>query len=294
MQIVRYMTAAEQPAVGLLFKGQVIADFPTPGAQLQTLFRLRLDELHTLAQQSLTTSAGDESLSNASLLAPIDGETEVWASGVTYKRSMHARMEESETPDIYSRVYVSERPELFYKGNLRRTSGPDAPVVVRGDSEWDVPEPELALAINAYGEIIGYTVANDVSSRSIEGENPLYLPQAKVYARSCALGPGITPAWEIADPYDLTIRMEIEREGQTCWEGETSTNQLNRRLEDLVSYLFREDDFPSGVILCTGTGLVPDPPFTLTGGDVVRITIDHLGTLSTPVVRGKAALQPTL
>jgi 2-dehydro-3-deoxy-D-arabinonate dehydratase len=163
-------------------------------------------------------------------------------------------------------------------------------VVVRADSTWDVPEPELALVINARAEIVGYTIGNDVSSRSIEGDNPLYLPQAKVYSRSCALGPGITPAWHIDDPYALRMRMRILRGGQVHWSGEASTADLKRRLEDLVEYLFREDDFPDGVILSTGTSLVPDSPFTLQQGDIVEIEIDQLGLLRNPVVRGKAAL----
>jgi 2-dehydro-3-deoxy-D-arabinonate dehydratase len=223
-------------------------------------------------------------------LAPIDGETEVWAAGVTYRRSEEARVEESGTPDIYTKVYSAERPELFFKATPRRVAGPEEPVVVRADSTWDVPEPELALVINSGAEIVGYTIGNDVSSRSIEGDNPLYLPQAKVYARSCALGPGITPAWQIDDPYALRMRMRILRGGQIHWSGEASTADLKRRLEDLVEHLFREDDFPDGVILSTGTALVPDSPFTLQQGDVVEIEIDQLGLLRNPVVRGKAGL----
>ena len=226
------------------------------------------------------------------ILAPIDGETEVWAAGVTYKRSEEARIEESATPDIYSRVYRAERPELFFKANARRVAGPDAPIAVRSDSTWDVPEPEVAIVVNSSAEIVGYTIGNDVSSRSIEGDNPLYLPQAKVYAGCCALGPGITPAWEVADPYSLGIRMQIERGGRVHWQGETSMREFNRRLEDLVAYLFREDDFPDGVILSTGTALVPESPFTLESGDIVTIDIDGLGTLRNPVVRGKTALAP--
>jgi 2-dehydro-3-deoxy-D-arabinonate dehydratase len=226
------------------------------------------------------------------LLAPIDGETEVWAAGVTYKRSEEARVEESATPDIYSRVYRAERPELFFKASPRRVAGPDEPIVVRADSTWDVPEPELAVVVNAHAEIVGYTVANDVSSRSIEGENPLYLPQAKVYDGACALGPGITPVWEVPDPYALGIRMRIERSGGLHWQGETSMREFARRLEDLVSYLFREDTYPSGIILSTGTALVPDSPFNLEAGDVVEIAIDGLGTLRNPVIRGNATRAP--
>jgi 2-dehydro-3-deoxy-D-arabinonate dehydratase len=223
----------------------------------------------------------------ARLLAPVDGETEVWAAGVTYKRSEEARVEESATPDIYSKVYRAARPELFFKANARRVVGPDDSVVVRADSTWDVPEPELALVINASAEIVGYTIGNDVSSRSIEGENPLYLPQAKVYAGCFAAGPGITPVWDIEDPYSLAIRMRIHRGGNLHWHGETSMREFARKLEDLVGYLFREDSFPDGAILSTGTALVPDSPFTLEAGDTVEIDIDGLGTLRNPVVRGK-------
>jgi 2-dehydro-3-deoxy-D-arabinonate dehydratase len=233
--------------------------------------------------------AASASERNSPLLAPIDGETEVWAAGVTYKRSEEARVEESATPDIYTRVYRAERPELFFKANARRVAGPDEPVAVRADSTWDVPDPELVLVVNAFAEIVGYTIGNDVSSRSIEGENPLYLPQAKVYARSFACGPGITPTWEVPDPYALAIRMRISRGGGVHWRGETSMREFARRLEDLVSYLFREDDFPEGALLSTGTALVPEAPFNLEAGDVVEIDIDALGQLRNSVVRGKRA-----
>ena len=225
------------------------------------------------------------------ILAPIDGQTEVWAAGVTYRRSEEARVEESGTPDIYTKVYSADRPELFFKATPRRVAGPEESVVVRSDSTWDVPEPELAVVVNARGEIAGYTIGNDVSSRSIEGDNPLYLPQAKVYAHSCALGPGITPVWEIENPYALEMNMRILRGGQLHWSGEANTIDLKRRLEDLIEYLFREDDFPDGVILSTGTALVPETPFTLQHGDVVEIEIDQLGLLRNPVVTGKAALR---
>jgi 2-dehydro-3-deoxy-D-arabinonate dehydratase len=251
-------------------------------SSLAELLRLRSTDLRAALDAAQPASG-----TAARALAPIDGQTEVWAAGVTYRRSEEARVEESGTPDIYSKVYTAERPELFFKANARRVAGPEEPVVVRADSTWDVPEPELVLVVNAHAEIVGYTVGNDVSSRSIEGDNPLYLPQAKVYARSCALGPGITPAWEVADPYALGMRMRIVRNGQEHWSGEANTSELKRRLDDLVSYLFREDDFPDGVILSTGTALVPDSPFTLQGGDVVEIELDQLGLLRNPVVQGK-------
>jgi 2-dehydro-3-deoxy-D-arabinonate dehydratase len=276
-QIARVQSAS---GVALAVDGRLAA---FPGAtSLADLLHLPARDFRALVEQARPTS-GEVS----QVLAPIDGQTEVWAAGVTYKRSEEARVEESATPDIYSKVYRAERPELFFKANPRRVSGPDEPVVVRSDSSWDVPEPELALVVNAFGEIVGYTIGNDVSSRSIEGENPLYLPQAKVYSGCCALGPALVPAWTVADPYVLGIRMRIYRGEALHWHGETSMREFARRLEDLVAYLFREDDFPDGVILSTGTALVPDSPFTLQAGDVVEIEIDALGTLRNPVIRGK-------
>ena len=289
MQIVRFRASDGQVALGVFRNDRVVARFKAPHDSVPALLRLPLDEFRDVVQRAVAGTGLPEP--DATLLAPIDGLTEVWAAGVTYKRSEEARMEESGTPDVYSKVYAAERPEIFFKANARRVVGPEGRIAVRADSTWDVPEPELAVVVNAHAEILGYTVGNDVSSRSIEGENPLYLPQAKVYAGACALGPGITPAWEVADPYDLTIWMAIERGGEVAWEGETSTSGLKRRLEELVEYLYREDDFPDGAVISTGTALVPDNPFTLEAGDVVTIAIDQLGTLRTPVVRGKAALR---
>ncbi len=283
MQIIRYKSSGGI-TLGLSHKGQLIGYFQ-PSSELHDLLRLRTDELRMQIENSIQIGAANNL--PTLILAPIDGETEVWAAGVTYKRSEQARMEESGTPDIYAKVYAAKRPELFFKATPRRVAGPDAPIVVRTDSTWDVPEPELVLAVNAHAEIIGYTIGNDVSSRSIEGENPLYLPQAKVYTGCCGLGPGITPAWEVPDPYNLTIHLAIERNGQVYWEGETSTRELKRRFDELVTFLFLENDFPDGVFLCTGTALVPERQFTLEPGDVVQIDIDQLGTLRNPVVRGK-------
>ena len=229
--------------------------------------------------------------SYAKLRAPIDGRAEVWAAGVTYRRSQAARMAESQrSADIYERVYEAERPELFFKAAAWRAVGTGRPIAIRPDSLIDVPEPELAVVVNRLGEIVGYTICNDVSSRSIEGENPLYLPQAKTYLGSCALGPWITPYWDVVDPYDLGIHLTIERDRGVVWQGHASTNELHRTLNDLVEYLFLADEFPEGVVLSTGTSLVPDLPFTLMAGDVVRIAIDGLGDLTNPVVRGKSEL----
>ncbi|HEY0717229.1 MAG TPA: fumarylacetoacetate hydrolase family protein [Streptosporangiaceae bacterium] len=243
----------------------------------------------------LTHPGGDQiPLDGLQLLAPVDGRTEVWAAGVTYERSRDARIDESaESADAYDRVYTAERPELFFKSVSWRVRGPGRAVSVRADSTVDVPEPELAAVLNYAGEVAGYTICNDMSSRSIEGENPLYLPQAKVYLGGCAIGPWIRPAWEIADPYDLPMELTITRDGQVAWRGESSTSGLRRRIPELAGYLFREDDFPAGAILSTGTSLVPDLPFTLQAADQITIGIGGIGELSNPVVRGKAALSPS-
>jgi 2-dehydro-3-deoxy-D-arabinonate dehydratase len=225
-----------------------------------------------------------------SLLAPVDGTTDVWAAGVTYERSKDARVLESEdSADIYDRVYTAERPELFFKSAAWRVVGPGGAVAVRGDSEVNVPEPELAAVLNSGGEVAGYTICNDMSSRSIEGENPLYLPQAKIYLGGCAMGPWIRPAWEVPDPCSLAIEMSIRRDGEAVWDGEASTAGLRRGIGELAECLFREDEFPGGVVLSTGTSLVPDLPFTLTAGDEIRIRIPEVGELVNRVVRGKAA-----
>jgi len=286
MQIVRFRAADGTIAVGAFRNERVVARFKAPNATLPELLRLPLDEFRRVVQRTVALSSPPER--DTKLLAPIDGLMEVWAAGVTYQRSEEARMEESGTPDVYSMVYRAERPEIFMKATPRRVVGPDGTVVVRADSTWDVPEPELAIVVNAHGDIVGYTIGDDVSSRSIEGENPLYLPQAKLYLGACAIGPGITPAWEVPDPYDLAIWMAIERGGEVIWEGETRTSGLKRRLDELVDYLFREDSFPDGVIISTGTALVPDSPFTLEAGDSVEIAIDRLGALRSTVARGKA------
>jgi 2-dehydro-3-deoxy-D-arabinonate dehydratase len=226
-------------------------------------------------------------LDDVLLLPPVDGLTEVWAAGVTYERSRTAREEESSVAQVYDLVYEAARPELFFKSVAWRVVTDDEPVAIREDSELDVPEAELALVINAHGEIVGYTVCNDMSSRSIEGENPLYLPQAKLYAGSCAVASGIRPAWEVPDPGNLAVELVVQRAGATVWQGETSTAAMYRTPEDLVAWLFAQQSFPDGVILSTGTGLVPEMDFTLQPGDVVRIAIDQVGTLINPVLTGK-------
>ena len=216
----------------------------------------------------------------SSLLAPIAFQ-EVWAAGVTYYRSRTARMEESQTAgggSFYDRVYYAERPEIFFKSLPHRVVGHGGAVRIRKDSKWNVPEPELTLLLTPSGKLIGYTVGNDMSSRDIEGENPLYLPQAKVYDRSCALGPGILVSSDPLAP-ESRIQMEIVRDEKPCFSDEITLAQMKRTPSTLVEYLFRENTFPNGCFLLTGTGIIPPDTFTLHSGDLIRITIDEIGTL---------------
>ncbi len=215
----------------------------------------------------------------ADLRAPVQGQ-EIWAAGVTYLRSRNARMEEAKEAgggSFYDRVYEADRPELFFKGNAQRVGRPGGTVRIRADARWNVPEPELTLAINTRGRIFGYTVGNDMSSRDIEGENPLYLPQAKVYHLSSAVGPCLVIG-ELPPP-ETAIRLEIVRAGAAVFAGETRVSQIKRPLASLADWLYREDRFPSGAYLMTGTGIVPPDTFTLQERDEVRITIEPVGTL---------------
>jgi len=218
------------------------------------------------------------------LVAPIAGQ-EVWAAGVTYHRSRDARIEEAASAgggDFYDRVYQAARPELFFKATPHRVVGPGGQVAVRQDAQWSVPEPELALLISPSGKILGYTVGNDMSSRDIEGENPLYLPQAKVYNRSCALGPCILVS---SEPLSRAteIHLDILRQGQTVFQGSTSLKELKRELSTLVRYLYLDNSFPQGCFLLTGTGIVPPDSFSLRPSDEIRITIEGIGTLANTV-----------
>ena len=239
------------------------------------------DPLEYVQSQYLSGNAAE--IPNGSLMPPI-GHQEIWAAGVTYFRSRDARMEESESSGgdrFYDMVYDADRPELFFKATAERTRGHGDKVCIRSDSSWDVPEPELTLAINSNGKIFGYTVGNDMSSRSIEGENLLYLPQAKVYRGSCAVGPclvvGAAPAKE------AMISVKIKRSGEEVFSGSTEVSQIKRGFDELAEFLFRENEFPKGALLMTGTGVVPDSDFTLSSGDVITITIDGIGTLENQV-----------
>lgn len=212
---------------------------------------------------------------SAPLLSPVEHGQEVWASGVTYLRSRDARKAESDVADVYELVYSAKRPEIFMKAVGWRVIGHGQPFRIRVDSQWNVPEPELTLVINRHGEIVGYTAGNDASSRDIEGANPLYLPQAKVYNGSCALGPGILLG-EVDAMSNTPIHLDIVRGGETIFSGDANTNQMKRGLQELADYLCMELDFPQGVFLMTGTCLVPGDDFTLHAGDVVRIVVGDL------------------
>jgi 2-dehydro-3-deoxy-D-arabinonate dehydratase len=282
VEIVRYIERTDRVVRIGVRRGSAVT--PVAIDDLAQLWSRRAAELPAILDAPVGPPV---SVDDVRFLPPIDGVTEVWAAGVTYERSRTARQEESSVGGVYELVYDADRPELFFKSVAWRVVTEGEPVAIRPDSELNVPEAELALVVNAHGEIVGYTVCNDMSSRSIEGENPLYLPQAKIYAGACALASGIRPAWEVPDPRTLGIELTVTRGGETPWKATTNTRALYRTPDDLVSWLFTEQSFPAGVILSTGTGLVPEMDFTLHPGDVVRITIDQVGTLTNPVLTGK-------
>jgi 2-dehydro-3-deoxy-D-arabinonate dehydratase len=237
---------------------------------LSHLLGLRANDLHDL----LTTTSASEHATGP-LSAPVDPEQEIWASGVTYLRSTEARVAESKDSDVYTRVYLAERPELFFKSSGARACGHGQPVRVRRDSRWNVPEPEITLVANRYQEIIGYCAGNDISSRSIESENPLYLPQAKIYDGALAIGPGIRLA-AVSEIEALEVNMEIQRNGGNIFQGGASARQMKRSFQELLDYLYAELSFEQGVLLLTGTGIVPLDEFTLQTGDEITIRVGDL------------------
>lgn len=252
--------------------------FTIPGLEsLADALRIRLSELRGLVSGTVGVEV------KGILQAPMATETEIWGAGVTYLRSRDARKEESGVPDVYQRVYEADRPELFFKSNARRTVGDGAEIGIRADSCASVPEPEVAIVINRFQEIIGLTICNDMTARTIEGENPLYLSQAKIYVGSTSLGPTIKPFWDIGDPKGLGISASIQRGVDVVWLAQTSLAALHRSFNDLVSYLFRCQVFPDGVILSTGTGIVPPLDTSLEAGDIVSISVDEVGTLTNEV-----------
>lgn len=238
------------------------------------------DDLPAYLASQIANSKPLVTIDLTSIQAPIEHQ-EVWAAGVTYYRSRSARIEESRDAgggSFYDRVYSAERPELFFKAQAHKVAGPNSPVRIRGDATWSVPEPELVLLVNSRGDIVGYTVGNDVSSRDIEGANPLYLPQAKVYDRSCALGPGIL-IQQGPLPAETQISLIIQREGSVEFSGAIALSEMKRDPKTLVEYLYRDQTFPHGCFLLTGTGIIPQDDFTLRSGDLIDITIDGIGTL---------------
>jgi len=290
MHLVRYQLPGQSPRVGMLSSStetQWLAGGTVASVEgitgMADLLRLPLDELRDVVRKV----SDERPVADVRLLPPLDGRGEVWCAGVTYERSRGARMEESTEQSVYDRVYSAPRPELFPKSPAWRLVTDGQPIGIRADSGHDVPEPELAVVANSFGEIVGYTICNDVSSRSIEGENPLYIPQAKVFAGGCALAAGIRPAWEVADPTALTIDLTISRDGAEVFAGTTSTDKLVRPLTELVEVLFTPNEFPDGVVLATGTGIVPELDFALQAGDVVAISISEVGTLTNTVAVGK-------
>jgi 2-dehydro-3-deoxy-D-arabinonate dehydratase len=287
MKLAKYLDAQGQPAVGLV-EDDSIRPLSLAAGQFQTLAEiLEASDPAEAVRFLIDPAAKKLQLGTVPLLPPIDDQ-EVWAAGVTYKRSRSARMEESvSSATVYDKVYSADRPELFFKANPWKVVGPGKMVRIRKDAEWNVPEPELALVIDRRMHIVGYTIGNDMSSRDIEGENPLYLPQAKVYDGSCSLGPWITLPSGMPERDATIIRMVVTRGGKSVFQGQTSLAQLARTPESLVEWLGRDNTFRGGAILLTGTGIVPEKEFTLAAGDVVSITIDGIGTLTNTVERRK-------
>jgi len=288
MKLCRFNTLGGRPRLGLV-RGEFVLDLSAGwfSALADALNSERIGDMEQMASQVVAVAGADLpsfGITDVQLLAPVDSQ-EVWAAGVTYLRSKKARMEETDfSATAYDRVYDAERPELFFKSLPEKVVGPGEPVGIRKDARWNVPEPELALVINSRGKIVGYTIGNDMSSRDIEGENLLYLPQAKVYNRSCAIGPWMVIGASEGEARNWKIQLEIRRTGQSVFESETSVGQIKRPFDELVAFLFRSQSFPHGAVLLTGTGIVPPDSFTLQPQDTVRISISGIGTLENPVV----------
>lgn len=280
MKLCRFEQSERKPRIGLITDGGVLVDVSAAGiAILDSLFESSAIDLSNLVKQNLPRYP----LAEVRLLTPVE-QQEVWAVGVTYLRSKKARMEESDfSATAYDRVYDAPRPELFFKSMPEKVVGPGGVVGIRADAKWSVPEPELAFVINSRGNIVGFTIGNDMSSRDIEGENLLYLPQAKIYQASCAVGPVIVVGATEADARTWSIQLAIERNGEQVFEGETSVGQIKRNFGELVEYLFRSQKFPHGAILLTGTGVVPPDTFTLRPADKITISISGIGVLENTV-----------
>jgi len=282
MNICRFARKDDEPCVGVVLDEATLADLAPAGVtRLEPLLESAdpAAEVASLARGSLPRLR----LAEVRLCAPVERQ-EVWAAGVTYLRSKTARMEESDfSATAYDRVYAAARPELFFKSIAEKVVATGEPVGIRADARWSVPEPELALVLNSRGRLVGFTAGNDMSSRDIEGENLLYLPQAKIYDRSCALGPWIRLGAAEEEARAWRIRLRIVRGGRPAFEGETSVGQIKRTFAELAEHLFRSQKFPHGAVLLTGTGVVPPDSFTLAAGDLVEIDILGIGPLRNPV-----------
>ncbi len=283
MKICRFKNKTDEVRIGLVARHSTLLDL-TPAGITQLFPLLENESSVTQLNQFAKYNLPRIALAEVKLLAPVERQ-EVWAAGVTYLRSKTARMEESDfSATAYDQVYAAERPEIFFKSLGEKVVGPGEPVGIRRDARWNVPEPELALVMNSRGKIVGHTIGNDMSSRDIEGENLLYLPQAKIYDRSCALGPWIHLCATEADARGWNIQIEIRRDGQTVFTGETSVSQIKRDFGPLAEFLFRSQHFPHGVILLTGTGIVPPDTFTLRERDAIEIKISGIGRLHNQVL----------
>lgn len=282
VRVVRFAPNQGDPRVGVISGDRV---HPLPVASHGDLLRMTGTELRAAVEAAVERAGVD--VGEVAFLPLVDGRTEVWAAGVTYLSSKNAREMESAEPSVYAKVYDHPRAELFFKAPAWRVVNHGGDIRVRADSELNIPEPELALVLSAAGEIVGYTICNDVSSRSIEGENPLYLPQAKVYDGSCSLADSWTPAWAVADPYDLQIDISITRGEYTVWADTTTTGLLHRDLDELARLLFVEMSMPEGAVLATGTCLAPSMDVTLLHGDVVAISIASIGELVNTVSQAR-------
>jgi 2-dehydro-3-deoxy-D-arabinonate dehydratase len=284
MQIAKYDLGPDgTPRVGLI-DGDRVIELGAGAACWGEL--LHAEDVAGQVRERLDRGPVTTPLEAVRLLAPLD-DHEVWGAGVTYERSKQARQDESESGgSFYDAVYRADRPELFFKATPSRVADPGRPVRVRSDTKWCVPEPELALVLSPRMQVVGFTIGNDVSARDIEGENPLYLPQAKVYDACCALGPWVTLAADMPPLQEVGIRLSIYRDGEVVFEGSTSVGRMARRLDDLIAWLGRDNIFRDGVVLLTGTGVVPPDEFSLRHGDLVGIAVDGIGTLNNPVIQG--------
>src|ERR1017187_9353378 len=283
MKICRLKNKAGEIKVGLVNEDSTVLDLTSAGiTQLQPV--LESDDPVALVRRLVQPGLARLSPSEAQMCAPVERQ-EVWGAGVTYLRSKTARMEESNfSASAYDKVYSAERPEIFFKSLAEKVAATGDEVGIRSDARWNVPEPELALVLNSKGKIAGYTVGNDMSSRDIEGENLLYLPQAKTYHRSCALGPWIVLGTPEAEAREWQIKIAIDRDGKNIFAGETSVGQIKQRFDELAEFLFRSQVFPHGAILLTGTGIVPPDSFTLNERDLIHIEISGIGVLQNPVM----------